>query len=113
MTAGLANNPTQIVPGSHWSGRRPTADLVFEGQGPVSMLGRAGDVYLHHNQTWHRRGPNPSPDTRWIVATAYGRRWVAQRLFPFVDYQLPAHVVEGADERLLRVLGKHPHGSYA
>jgi hypothetical protein len=31
----------------------------------------------------------------------------AQRLFPFLNYRMPDHVLEGAGERLLRVLGKH------
>jgi hypothetical protein len=105
--------PTQIVPGSQHSGRLPAPDRIFEGRGPVSVLGRAGDVYLHHNQTWHCGALNRSDRTRYLIGTAYGRRWVSQRLFPFVDYQLPASVVEGADDRLLRVLGRHPHGSYA
>jgi ectoine hydroxylase-related dioxygenase (phytanoyl-CoA dioxygenase family) len=107
------HGPTQIVPGSHWSGRRPAPDLQFDGRGPVSVLGRAGDLYLHHNQTWHRRAENRSDQVRYVVATAYGRRWVSQRLWPFVDYRLPEHVVEGADTRLQRVLGRHPRGSYA
>jgi ectoine hydroxylase-related dioxygenase (phytanoyl-CoA dioxygenase family) len=106
------HGPTQVVPGSHWSGRRPSSDLIFQGQGPVSILGRPGDVYLHHNQTWHRRGPNPSGQERYAIATAYGRRWVSQRLYPFVDYRLPDHVLDGADDRLQRVLGRHPSGSY-
>jgi hypothetical protein len=36
-----------------------------------------------------------------------GTRMTAQRLFPFLNYRMPDHVLEGAGERLLRVLGKH------
>jgi len=107
------HGPTQLVPGSHLSGRQPAANLMYRGQGPVSILGQAGDVYLHHNQTWHRGAPNTSNQPRHLMSTAYGRRWASQRLWPFVDYQLPAQVMSGADERLLRVLGRHPRGNYA
>jgi hypothetical protein len=106
------HGPTQVVPGSHRSGRPPAADLVFEGQGPVSILGRAGDVYFHHNQTWHRGAPNRSERTRCMFTTGYGRRWASQRLWPFGDYRLPAPVLDGAGDRLRRVLGLHPHGAY-
>jgi ectoine hydroxylase-related dioxygenase (phytanoyl-CoA dioxygenase family) len=106
--------PTQIVPGSHYSGRNPPdpKNPSFEGRGPVSMLARAGDVYLQHPQTWHRGAPNTSNRTRYVYQQAWGMRFVAQRFYPFMNYRLPEHVLEGADERLLRVLGKHPKGAY-
>jgi hypothetical protein len=37
---------------------------------------------------------------------------IAQRFYPFLNYCMPDHVLEGAGERLLRVLGKHPSGPY-
>ncbi|MSR82626.1 MAG: hypothetical protein EXS58_06830 [Candidatus Latescibacteria bacterium] len=106
--------PTQFVPGSHYSGRNPSDPLTpsFEGQGPVSILGRAGDIYLHNGQCWHRGAPNASTRVRYLLQHAMGRRWVAQRFYPFLNYHMPEHVLEGADERLLRVLGKHPKGPY-
>ena len=33
---------------------------------------------------------------------------VAQRFWPYLNYHMPDYVLEGADKRLLRVLGKHP-----
>lgn len=106
--------PTQFVPGSHYSGRNPSDPLnpSFEGRGPVSILGRAGDIYLHNGQCWHRGAPNHSTRVRYLLQHAMGRRWVAQRFYPFLNYHMPEHVLEGADERLLRVLGKHPKGPY-
>lgn len=106
--------PTQFVPGSHYSGRNPSDPLTpsFEGRGPVSVLGRAGDLYLHNGQCWHRGAPNNSTRVRYLLQHAMGRRWVAQRFYPFLNYHMPEHVLEGADERLLRVLGKHPKGPY-
>jgi hypothetical protein len=108
-----SHGPTQLVPGSHLSGRQPAADLMHAGRGPISIFGRAGDVYLHHNQTWHRGAPNTSSRTRYVMSTAYGRRWASQRLWPSGDYRVPSHVTDGAGERLLRVLGRHPRGPYA
>jgi hypothetical protein len=39
-------------------------------------------------------------------------RFVSQRFYPFVNYQLPSRVLERADERRRRVLGFHPKGAY-
>jgi hypothetical protein len=39
-------------------------------------------------------------------------RFISQRFYPFVNYQLPAHVLARADERRTRVLGVHPKGAY-
>jgi ectoine hydroxylase-related dioxygenase (phytanoyl-CoA dioxygenase family) len=106
--------PTQYVRGSHYSGREPN-DLYnpeFEGEGPTSLLCRAGDIYLHDGQCWHRGAPNTSDRTRYLYQLAYGMRWVSQRFYPFMNYQMPAHVIERADERRRRVLGFHPSGAY-
>lgn len=32
--------------------------------------------------------------------------------WPYLNYHMPDYVLEGADERLLRVLGKHPEMAY-
>ena len=109
----VASGPTQIVPGSCWSGRYPPVQepVSFAGQEPVSLLGQAGDVYFMHNQCWHRGAPNLSSTTRYLLGTNYGRRYVSQRLYPFVNYHLPASVEAGADQRLQRVLGHHSQGT--
>jgi hypothetical protein len=39
-------------------------------------------------------------------------RWVSQRFYPFMNYQLPQHVLDNADEQRKRVLGFHPQGAY-
>ncbi len=106
--------PTQYVPGSQNSGRHPNDGLCpsFEGRGPTTIFARAGDIYLHNGQCWHRGAPNVSPRTRYLFQLTYARRWVSQRFYPFVNYRVPAHVVEGADERRRRVLGMHPMGDY-
>ena len=110
-----ANRPTQFVPRSHLSGRYPNdqQEPSFQGAGPVSMLGNAGDAYMMNNQVWHRGSPNMTERPRVLGGTTYCKRFVSQRLFPHVDYVLPKHVLEGAEPRLQRFLGRHDKGSYA
>jgi len=106
--------PTQYVPESHFSGRHPNdpLDPVWEGRRGVSIFCKAGDVYFQHGQVWHRGAPNTSNCTRYLLQQAFASRMIAQRFFPFLNYRMPDHVLEGAGERLLRVLGKHPAGPY-
>ncbi len=108
--------PTQYIPTSHYAGRQPddTKNPTFENQKPVSIHCKAGDSYLHNGQCWHRGAPNNSSRTRYLLQLSFGARWVAQRFFPFLNYRVPRHVLEHAagDERMLRVLGKHPKGAY-
>lgn len=106
--------PTQFVPGSHYSGRNPN-DVYhpeFESRREQSLLVPAGTVYLQHPQVWHRGAPNTSTRTRYLLQYGYGKRFIAQRFFPFLNYRMPDHVLQGADARLQRVLGKHSKGAY-
>lgn len=105
---------TEVVPGSHLAGRKPDSDdnPTFEGQGPVPLLARAGEAYLMHNQIWHRGATNRSANPRILGGVTYSRRFVAQKFYPFIDYRMPAHVWDGADERLQRFLGRHSKGAY-
>ena len=106
--------PTQYVPDSHYSGRHPNDkfDPVWEGRRGVTILCKAGDIYLQHAQVWHRGAPNTSDRTRYLLQQSFGTRMIAQRFYPFLNYRMPDHVLEGAGERLLRVLGKHLKGPY-
>jgi ectoine hydroxylase-related dioxygenase (phytanoyl-CoA dioxygenase family) len=106
--------PSQFVPGSHYAGRQPNdpENPTFEGQGPVSLHLRTGDLYLLNGQTWHCGVPNTSDRVRYLFHQVYGQRFVAQRFWPYLNYHMPDYVLEGADERLLRVLGKHPEMAY-
>ncbi len=106
--------PSQFVPGSHYSGRQPSDpdNPSFEGQGPVSLHMKAGDLYLLNGQTWHRAVPNTSDRVRYLFHQVYSQRFVAQRFWPYLNYKMPDYVLEGADERLLRVLGKHREMAY-
>jgi hypothetical protein len=77
----LDHGPTQYVPGSHYSGRRPPTqeDPVFEGRGPVPMFCKAGDIYFTNHQAWHRGAPNTSDRTRYVMQLQYAQRWAAAR----------------------------------
>ena len=68
--------------------------------------------YLHNGQCWHRGAPNTSNRTRYLLQLAYGMRFISQRFYPFVNYHLPQHVFDRADDRCKRVLGFHPKGAY-
>ncbi len=101
--------PSQFVPGSNYAGRQPddAEHPAFEGQGPVSLHMKAGDLYLLNGQTWHRGVPNKSDRVRYLFHQVYG-----QRFWPYLNYHMPDYVLEDADDRLMRVLGKHPEMSY-
>lgn len=109
-----AFGPTQYVPGSQYSGRHPSdrKNPTWEGKGPVSIHCKAGDIYLQHSQVWHRGAPNTSTRTRYLLQQAYSMRFISQRFYPFLNYRMPESVLQGASERLLRVLGKHGKGAY-
>ncbi|RKU29961.1 hypothetical protein C6497_05150 [Candidatus Poribacteria bacterium] len=106
--------PSEFVPGSHYSGRQPDDpdNPTFEGKKPVSLLMNAGDLYLLNGQTWHRGAPNQTDRVRYLFHQVYGQRFVAQRFWPYLNYRIPDYVLDGADERLLRILGKHPEMAY-
>ncbi|WP_405889720.1 phytanoyl-CoA dioxygenase family protein [Streptomyces sp. NBC_00133] len=105
--------PTQVVSGSHLSGREPQHEPVLPaGTTSISLLARAGDVYLVNSQTWHRGAQNHSQRIRYLLTTTYGRRFISQRFFPFMNYRMPPAVLHGASDRLLRLLGCHEKGPY-
>lgn len=105
--------PTQVVAGSHLTGREPAyAPNLPAGVTPASLLAQAGDVYLVNSQTWHRGAQNTSERVRYVLTTTYGRRFISQRFFPFLNYRMPSRVLDGASDRMLRLLGKHERGPY-
>lgn len=113
----LEYGPTQYVPVSHYSGRHPpkTETPEFEGQSPVSILCQAGDIYLHNPQCWHRGAPNRSDRIRYLLQQQYGSGWAFPRYNAYIKYQMPEPLLEGASERLLKVLGDqrfHPEARY-
>jgi ectoine hydroxylase-related dioxygenase (phytanoyl-CoA dioxygenase family) len=109
--------PSQYVPGSHYSGRHPpkTDAPTFEGRGPVSALCKAGDIYLHNPQCWHRGTPNRSGRFRYLLQQQYGPAWAFRRYNAYIQHKMPEHLLEGASRRLLEVHGDlrfHPEERY-
>jgi len=105
--------PTQIVPGSHRSGALPPTSpdqLACDGAGPVSLVARAGDCVVLNGQTWHRGATNRSDHHRIVLQVTYGKRFISQRIWPFVNFSFPREVWDAAPPR--RLLGEHPHGPY-
>ena len=105
-----ANGPTEYVPGSHYSGRQPADDGTtheFEGKGAVQVYCKAGDIYLHNSQCWHRGTPNTSGRVRYLLQQQYGPRWAFPRYNAYINYEVSEHLLEGANEKLLEVLGDH------
>ena len=76
-----AHGPTQFVPGSHYSGRRPPTQETptFEGRGPFPVFCKAGDIYLTNHQCWHRGAPNTSDRIRYVLQVQYAARWADRR----------------------------------
>lgn len=70
----LDDGPTEIVVGSHFSGRlSPKENPVFEGREAEPVLCQAGDIYLFNHQIWHRGRPNTGQRTRYLMQLQYAR----------------------------------------
>ncbi len=106
-TPSIEYGPTQYVPGSHCAGRVPNDPdhPEFEGRGPTSVFCKAGDIYLHDPQCWHRGAPNRSDRTRYLMQTEYAAPWAWWRFNLSNRVPVPDKALETASERLLRVLG--------
>jgi ectoine hydroxylase-related dioxygenase (phytanoyl-CoA dioxygenase family) len=104
------HGPTQYVPGSHYSGRRPTPDPVgepeFEGHRPTSVFCELGDFYLHDPQCWHRGAPNDSDRVRYLLQSQYGVPWGFPRFNAYISHRMPDHLMEPADERVRGIIGQ-------
>ncbi len=103
----IEHGPTQYVPGSHYSGRHPNdaENPQFEGNAPVSVFCKAGDIYLQDPQCWHRGAPNVSGRTRYILQSQYAAYWAYWRFSLCNRVPVPADTLQNASERLLRLLG--------
>jgi len=108
------NGPGEVVPGSHKFGQVPPVDLKGTKWEPqaVTVTGRAGGAMVFNSQVWHRGSPNRSQRTRYVTQVSYGRKSIGHFFNPFMNYQMPAHCLEGADARRKRLLGFLPAGAY-
>jgi hypothetical protein len=107
--------PTYVIPGSHKSGH----GLVwgkdkapeYKGQHLEPVFCKAGDVLFFRSEIWHTGSKNTSERTRYLLQTHYSHRTIAQRFSPF-PFQFNQEMLALANERQLRLLGKHPEMAY-
>lgn len=112
--------PTQFVPGSHRAGRVPeksdndaNGDPTYNGRSAFNAVGKAGTCVLWNDQTWHRGGINRSNGrVRLAIQTPFGRRWIAQRFYPFMNYRMPEEILERANPTRKVRFGRHALGAY-
>lgn len=111
-----ALGPTEVVPGSHRACRQPQVEdgdpPNWRGQSPVSLTCSAGDCVVYSNQMWHRGAPNQTDGTRLSVVPSYARRFVAQRFWPFLNYQLARDILDQCNPQQRELLGEHPRSAY-
>lgn len=108
----VENGPTQVIPGSHLFGRLCNGDISGDEDKIHSCLGAMGTAVCFNNQVWHRGSRNSSSITRYITQITYAKRLVGHKYAPFMNYQMPSHCYEGADQRLKQLLGFLPNGAY-
>jgi ectoine hydroxylase-related dioxygenase (phytanoyl-CoA dioxygenase family) len=113
----LADGPTEVVPGSHRSGRIPDydrvddADFGYDGRRPVAVTAAAGDVILFASDLWHRGRPADNGRGRLFLQCHYGRRDIAQRILTTdAVHHLSADAIaraEAAGGRARTLVGLH------
>jgi hypothetical protein len=116
--------PTWIVPGSHKSGRGPGhrpgplgnvggEEFSWRGNDLVPVLLKAGDVMIFRSEVWHSGSRNLTPDrTRYLLQTHYGRRMMAQKFSPYLDFHFSREVLSQTTPRQRRLLGSHQPSAY-
>lgn len=105
--------PTNFVPGSHLSGRRPDGDTEWKGQTEKSIMCNAGDVVIFRSEVWHRGTANTSGRTRYLLQVHYAKRMITQKFPPYLNrFQFDPAILEAASERQLRILGDHRPSNY-
>jgi hypothetical protein len=107
--------PTRVIPGSHKAGRYPQRhrEDAWHGRQPEDVLCRAGDVLFFRSELWHSGSNNTAVnEMRYLLQVHYGRRMVAQKFSPYLDWQFNQRVLEACTPRQLRLLGDHEPGAY-
>jgi ectoine hydroxylase-related dioxygenase (phytanoyl-CoA dioxygenase family) len=106
--------PTMVVPGSHRSGRSPSdGEERWRGQASVPILAQAGDIALFRSDLWHSGSANRTSDrTRRVIDTSYGRRVMAQKFYPYLNFRHDESLLAEANPRQRRLLGEHQVSSY-
>jgi ectoine hydroxylase-related dioxygenase (phytanoyl-CoA dioxygenase family) len=105
--------PTNFVPGSHSSGRRPNGDTEWKGQTEKSIMCKSGDVVIFRCEVWHRGTANTSGGTRYLLQVHYAKRMITQKFPPYLNqFQFDPDILSKATDRQLRLMGNHKPSSY-
>ena len=106
--------PTRVIPGSHRAGRKPRAgETHWHGREPEPVLCEAGDVLLFRSDLWHAGSRNRTPDrSRYLLQVHYGRRMIAQKFSPYLQWRFNPEVLAAATPRQRRLLGEHAAAEY-
>ncbi len=106
--------PTLIIPGSHRAGRKPRAgETHWQGRMPEPVLCEEGDVLFFRSDLWHAGSRNRTRDrSRYLLQVHYGRRMVAQKFSPYLQFAFNPEVLAAATPRQRRLLGEHEASEY-
>lgn len=106
--------PTRVIPGSHRAGRAPRPGETHWRATPARpVYCRAGDALMFRSELWHGGSPNLDPRrSRYMLQVHYGRRMVAQKFSPYLDWQFNPAVIAAATPRQRRLLGDHLEAEY-
>ena len=105
--------PTQFVPGSHFSGRRPNGGQEGEGKAGESILCSAGDAVLFRSEVWHRGTANVSEETRYLLQVHYAQRMITQKYPPYPHrFRFDEALLAQATPRQRRLMGDHLKSNY-
>ncbi len=100
---------TRILPGSHLSGRQPSASDDVPGK-VVSVEGEAGTVLVIDGRIWHGTGANVTPNDRLtVISTFCGPQFRPQENY-FIGTK--PEVLAQADDHLRALLGYKIWHSY-
>jgi ectoine hydroxylase-related dioxygenase (phytanoyl-CoA dioxygenase family) len=108
------HGPTMVIPKSHLFGRRCPKDLNEKEHEVVHCTAPEGSVVMFNCQLWHRGSKNRSDVTRYVSQVTYARRIIGHKYQPFMNYQMPQHVVDqiSTDPRWKRLAGFIDSGPY-
>lgn len=105
--------PTWVISGSHRAGRAPAPDeREWQGRAARPVLCQAGDCLLFRSDLWHAGSRNLSQRTRYLLQVHYGRRMVAQKFSPYLDWAFNPEVLAACTPRQRRLLGDHEAAEY-
>jgi len=113
--------PTWVIPGSHKSGgpipfgakENPERLLEWRGNKIQPVLVKAGDVLFFRSEIWHAGSRNRTEaDVRYLLQVHYGRRMIAQKFSPYLNFHFNQEVVSQASHRQRRLLGEHRQSAY-